>query len=345
MQCPKCGSEGNGNFCPQCGTPLTPPPMTRCPHCGAMSSTKYCPECGALKYTSATPSNIPENNQETSLPLSGKKHGYGFAILFGILGCILLLIIASVIDERSAASHSEPASPSSFAAVSSAPPESVSEVSLYDKARTAFEAIGCSQVNLCHQVDDWAGGECYELIFDGRTFLAYFEDGEVRSIRCVEEGNEIYYDQGEVVKYADLSKGLETITIPVISGSSMKALIPTMDQFELPEAGRKDYRGGYLYSAQTDLYSYTITTDADSQISSAQFFAFDNDGADFLPQCAALFGGEEAAAWVSSNLAGSAEVTFGDVTYNLYPGNRGPILEVYAPGYMDYLSQVSDLLH
>ena len=298
-----------------------------------------------LKDPQPSFADLQEEERIKSIVAARKKRDYTRSILvvIGTIFFIVVLPIAILSNRETSSSVSDP--PVFSAAVSSAPPESVSEVSLYDKARTAFEAIGCSQVNLCHQVDDWAGGECYELIFDGRTFLAYFEDGEVRSIRCVEEGNELYYDQGEVVEYADLSKGLETITIPVIPGSSMKALIPTMDQFELPEAGRKDYMGGYLYSAQTDLYSYTITTDADSQISSAQFFAFDNDGADFLPQCAALFGGEEAAGWVSSNLAGSAEVTFGDVTYNLYPGNRGPILEVYAPGYMDYLSQVSDLLH
>jgi membrane protease subunit (stomatin/prohibitin family) len=50
--CPKCSSKvpATSKFCPECGTPLTPPAAgaINCPNCGKSipANSKFCPECG-----------------------------------------------------------------------------------------------------------------------------------------------------------------------------------------------------------------------------------------------------------------------------------------------------------
>jgi membrane protease subunit (stomatin/prohibitin family) len=47
--CVSCGVDvGKAKFCPECGTPATPPRAT-CQGCGHQpeTATKFCPECGA----------------------------------------------------------------------------------------------------------------------------------------------------------------------------------------------------------------------------------------------------------------------------------------------------------
>lgn len=48
MSCPECGSEGSGNYCAQCGTPLAREEL-RCGECGAPveEGARYCTRCGA----------------------------------------------------------------------------------------------------------------------------------------------------------------------------------------------------------------------------------------------------------------------------------------------------------
>src|SRR5256885_10607436 len=48
-KCSSCGADtGKAKFCPECGTPTKPTPLT-CAACGHQpeSPTKFCPECGA----------------------------------------------------------------------------------------------------------------------------------------------------------------------------------------------------------------------------------------------------------------------------------------------------------
>ena len=46
-KCPKCGTESDGNFCPNCGSPLAAVTTTKkCPKCGHDVTGKFCPECG-----------------------------------------------------------------------------------------------------------------------------------------------------------------------------------------------------------------------------------------------------------------------------------------------------------
>lgn len=58
--CPACGTEGNGNFCTECGTKR--PEETICPSCGTNfgeSKPNYCTECGT-RLGAAAPTAAPE---------------------------------------------------------------------------------------------------------------------------------------------------------------------------------------------------------------------------------------------------------------------------------------------
>lgn len=57
--CPSCGTEGNGNFCTECGTKR--PDETVCPSCGTNfgeSKPNFCTECGT-RLTEAAPATLP----------------------------------------------------------------------------------------------------------------------------------------------------------------------------------------------------------------------------------------------------------------------------------------------
>jgi len=49
VKCPRCGTEGEGNFCARCGTPLPRGGEQYCPNCGAgvRAGDLFCGECGA----------------------------------------------------------------------------------------------------------------------------------------------------------------------------------------------------------------------------------------------------------------------------------------------------------
>lgn len=44
MRCPRCGTEYEGKFCPDCG--LSADYKVFCPKCGTQHGSKFCPECG-----------------------------------------------------------------------------------------------------------------------------------------------------------------------------------------------------------------------------------------------------------------------------------------------------------
>jgi len=49
VKCPRCGADGEGNFCGRCGTPLPRGGDQFCPNCGAgvRAGDLFCGECGA----------------------------------------------------------------------------------------------------------------------------------------------------------------------------------------------------------------------------------------------------------------------------------------------------------
>lgn len=260
--------------------------------------------------------------------------------------CALCFLISFAACSNSQAAKGFPSSVSVSVSESVSMPQSVpapQEVSLNDKAEEAYAAIGIDIGNLATQIDDWANGERFKLIYNDKTYIAYCENGEVTHIRCQEEGNETYYENGEVLKYANPAKAIEEIPIPVINVTS-DDLYAALSGFEISDFQYRDYvYGGQLASASTDDYSITLQTDNSHSICSAAFFALTADS-NFLHEAALACASEEAASWVDANVFGDTELETDTCTLNIYQGNSGPVLEIYALGYAEYTTQIMALI-
>lgn len=71
--CPSCGTEGNGNFCSECGTKR--PEETICPSCGAnygAEKPNFCMECGT-RLAAAAPTEAP-TEAPTAAPAPEKQY-------------------------------------------------------------------------------------------------------------------------------------------------------------------------------------------------------------------------------------------------------------------------------
>ncbi len=94
-KCENCGTEFEGNFCPECGEKYTE--QKTCPQCGTTLSgnAKFCTECGYSFYESSVPAAKQPETREKSVTASVQKL-YGAvsglpAVLFGLISVLLFL--------------------------------------------------------------------------------------------------------------------------------------------------------------------------------------------------------------------------------------------------------------
>lgn len=132
----------------------------------------------------------------------------------------------------------------------------------------------------------------------------------------------------------------EELVMPVVAGSNAYDITTSLENNGLPEAERSSTSDGYTFTATSPDYSYTINTDKDYALSSAEYYVFAEDNG-FLGFCASFpydaADSQTAMDWVNENLGNDAETTIGDATFTLSNGESGPVLKVSAQGRDDYL--------
>lgn len=136
------------------------------------------------------------------------------------------------------------------------------------------------------------------------------------------------------------SSELEELVMPVVVGSNAYDITVSLEKNGLPEAERSSTSDGYTFTATSPDYSYTINTDKDYALSSAEYYVFAEDNG-FLGFCASFpydaADSQAAMDWVNENIGNDAETTIGDATFTLSNGESGPVLKVSALGRDDYL--------
>lgn len=136
------------------------------------------------------------------------------------------------------------------------------------------------------------------------------------------------------------SSEAEELVMPVVAGSNAYDITVSLENNGLPEAERSSTSDGYTFTATSSDYSYTINTDKDYALSSAEYYVFTEDNG-FLGFCASFpydaADSQAAMDWVNENIGNDAETTIGDATFALFNGESGPVLKVSAQGRDDYL--------
>ena len=96
-KCFKCGTEFDGNFCPECGEKWEE--GKTCPKCGKslVRDVKFCPDCGHSFAPAPSPASRPTQEPTMKQPPDGTKKLYSFVstfpkVLFGLLSAAFLLI-------------------------------------------------------------------------------------------------------------------------------------------------------------------------------------------------------------------------------------------------------------
>lgn len=133
-----------------------------------------------------------------------------------------------------------------------------------------------------------------------------------------------------------------SLVIPVITGSNAYDVTVSLENTGMPKADRTEVSDGYTFTSASEDYSYTISTDTDYAISSAEFDVLGDDNG-FLAFCASIphdqADGTEMD-WVKNNIGTEATTTIGDATYTLSVDMQGrPYLTIMAIGRDDYLAQ------
>lgn len=132
----------------------------------------------------------------------------------------------------------------------------------------------------------------------------------------------------------------EELVMPVVAGSNAYDITVSLEKNGLPEAERSSTSDGYTFTATSSDYSYTINTDKDYALSSAEYYVFTEDNG-FLGFCASFpydaADSQAAMDWVNENIGNDAETTIGDAAFTLSNSESGPVLKVSAQGRDDYL--------
>lgn len=132
--------------------------------------------------------------------------------------------------------------------------------------------------------------------------------------------------------------------VPGIKGSQVYDIVKSLADTGIPEADSNTTSDGFQFDSTTDKYAYSISTNSDHEVMSAQFFVFaptDDEG--YLGFCASMPYDEaspDAMQWVNDNAGSEAEITFGDAIYQLSVGEQGPILTIKSVDYDKYMMDV-----
>lgn len=137
-----------------------------------------------------------------------------------------------------------------------------------------------------------------------------------------------------------------SIAMPVLSGITFYTLMENLtSQQSFEDYTLTSASDGYYYDAFSSdyRYYYSVHTNESSEIASAEFYIMtDNTDYSFLTYCASLpydtSEPEKAQKWVEKNIGKEKSKSFGDATYKLSTGEKGPILTITATGYDDYLN-------
>ncbi len=91
-KCSKCGTEYEGNFCPECGTKWED--VKTCPQCGKTlaGNVKFCPDCGYAFFAAPPVSPTPAPAAQKPVTL-GTKRLYTFVSVFPTALFVLLSVV------------------------------------------------------------------------------------------------------------------------------------------------------------------------------------------------------------------------------------------------------------